>query len=300
MNGENARQFLSPDTVAKLSSMELKARLVVEGFLTGLHKSPYHGFSVEFTEHRPYIPGEDIRHIDWKVYGKTGKYYVKQYEEETNVKTYILLDASRSMGYASKNRDSKLRYGALLAASLAYLMHQQRDAVGLTLYDSSVRVSLPPRVSRPYLKEVLRTLEHAVPSGTTGTGAVLHATAENIRRRGLVVIISDLLDDVGQVTDALHHFRFKGHEVIVMHVLDPMERSFDFGEDAQFVDMETGDAVTTQPWHIRKAYRESMNDFIAVLQRQCREMRAEYVLADTATPFDFFLTEYLHKRRRLM
>lgn len=293
------RKYLDPDVVARLANMELVARLVVEGFITGLHKSPFHGFSVEFAEHRQYMPGDEIRHIDWKIYGKTDRYYIKQYEEETNLKSYLILDASKSMTFASQGRMTKLDYGCYLAAALAHLMVQQRDAVGLTIFDESVRTYMPPHATKTYLKEILRALETIEPGKGTGTANSLHEIAERIKRRGLVIILSDLFDDPAGVMGAIKHFRHKKNEVIVMQVLDPLERSFAFGRDAVFKDMETDEEITTQPWHIQKAYRAGMQRFLDLYKKQCRENNVDYVLLDTATPFDISLFQYLHKRQRM-
>jgi len=285
--------------VAQLSNMELRARLVVEGFLTGLHKSPYHGFSVEFTEHRQYMPGDDIKHVDWKAYGKTDRYYIKQFEEETNLKTHLILDASASMGFASEGRLTKATYASYVAAALAYLMMQQRDAVGLTIFDEKVRVSLPPRATHPYLRQILTEVENLRPGNKTGTAESLHTVAEQIKRRGLVIILSDLFDDPSRVKTAFKHFRHRGNEVIVMQILDPLERSFAFGGDAVFRDMETLEELMTQPWHIQKAYQQTLREFIEGYQRECRENGIDYVLLDTSTPFDKALFEYLNKRKRI-
>jgi uncharacterized protein (DUF58 family) len=293
-------QFLQPHIVSKLANMELRARLVVEGFITGLHRSPYHGFSVEFAEHRQYMPGDEIRHIDWKIYGRTDRYFIKRYEEETNLKSYILLDTSRSMGYASPGSISKLTYASSLAASLAYLMIKQSDAVGLALFDETVTTYLPPHATRGYLRQILVALHHAQPAGSTATAKALHQVADRIRRRGLVVVISDLLDKQEEVITALKHFRHKKNEVIVMHVLDPLERSFAFGDDAQFRDLETNERMVTLPRHIGRAYREAVSKFVERYKQECREHRADYVLIDTSTPFDVALLQYLAKREKLL
>ncbi len=296
---EEIVQYLRPEVVAQLSSMELRARLVVEGFITGLHRSPYHGFSVEFSEHRQYMPGDEIKHIDWKAYAKTQRYYVKQFEEETNLKAYLILDASRSMGYASPGRISKLEYASYLAAALAYLMMEQRDAVGLVVYADTTKVYHPPRASRPYLSQLLAALERQVPSGSTRTALTLHAVAERIKRRGLVILLSDLFDDPDAVLTALKHFRHRGNEVLVLQVLDPMERSFAFGGDAVFRDLETSEELVTQPWHIQQAYQEAFGRFVARLRTECRENRIDHVILDTHTPFDKALFEYLNTRKRM-
>lgn len=296
---QDSLKYLQPHVVAQLANMELRARLVVEGFITGLHKSPYHGFSVEFTEHRPYMPGDEIKHIDWKAYGKTDRYYIKEFEEETNLKSYIVLDASSSMEYGSPGQLKKIEYASYVAAALGYLMVEQRDAVGLTIYDEHVRSMLPPRAAKLYLQQVLRELENLKTGNKTGTAAALHQVAERIKRRGLVVVLSDLFDNPREVATALKHFRHKGNEVIVMQILDPMERSFAFGTDAVFRDLETKEELLTQPWHIQKAYRESMQEFLEFYKRECRENAIDYVLLDTTTPFDKALFEYLNKRKRI-
>jgi uncharacterized protein (DUF58 family) len=292
-------KYLQPAVVAQLANMELRARLVVEGFITGLHKSPYHGFSVEFIEHRQYMPGDEIKRIDWKAYGKTDRFYIKQFEEETNLKSYLVVDASRSMDYASKGNIKKFEYASYVAAALSYLMIEQRDAVGLTLFDESIRVSLPPRATRSYLKELLKELESARPANKTGTAVALHLIAEQIKRRGLVIVLSDCFDKPESVMTALKHFRHKGNEVVVMQVLDPLERSFAFGSDAIFKDLETQEELMTQPWHIQKAYQQSMQEFLDFYKRQCRDNNIDYVLLDTGTPFDKALFEYLNKRKRM-
>ena len=292
-------KYLQPAVVAQLANMELRARLVVEGFITGLHKSPYHGFSVEFTEHRQYMPGDEIKHIDWKAYGKTDRIYIKQFEEETNLKSYLIVDASRSMDYASKGNLKKFAYASYVAAALSFLMIEQRDAVGLTLFDEGIRVSLPPRATRSYLKEILRELESAQPAKKTGTSASLNLIAEQIKRRGLVIVLSDLFDKPESVMTALKHFRHKGHEVVVMQILDPLERSFAFDGDAIFKDLETQEELLTQPWHIQKAYQQSMQEFLDFYKRQCRDNNIDYVLLDTSTPFDKVLFEYLNKRKSM-
>lgn len=297
--GGDYRKYLQPDVVARLANMELIARLVVEGFITGLHKSPYHGFSVEFAEHRQYMPGDDLKYLDWKILGRTDRYYIKEFEEETNLKAYVILDASRSMAYSSNGRMTKLSYASYIAAALAYLMVQQRDAVGLTVFDENIRTYMPPHATKSYLKQILRQLETLEGSNKTGTAKTLHEIAERIKRRGLVIILSDLFDKPAEVTSALKHFRHKKNEVIVMQVLDPLERSFAFGSDAIFKDMETGEQLTTQPYHIQRAYQQEMRKFIDSYKKECRENNIDYVLLDTATPFHQALLHYLSKRQRM-
>jgi len=295
---QDYRRFLQPETVSKLANMNLVARLVVEGFITGLHKSPYHGFSVEFAEHRQYMPGDDTRHIDWKVYAKTDRYYVKQFEEETNLKSYLLVDASASMGFTS-HKINKLQYATYLAAGLTYLMLKQRDSVGLVTFDQKIRKFLPPRSVNTYLSLILQELQRTKSRSKTNVSKTFHQLAESMHRRGLVIIFSDLLDDPYKVMAGLKHFRHKKHEVIVFHILDPFERNFDFTQDAVFQDMETGEKLATQPWHIRGEYRHLMSEFIDTYKKQCRENRIDYVLMDTSEDFDRALLQYLLKRKRI-
>ncbi len=271
---------------------------MVEGFITGLHKSPYHGFSVEFAEHRPYMPGDEIRTIDWKVYGRTGRYYVKRYEEETNLKAQILLDSSGSMTFGS-GAVTKLEYGSCLAAALAYLMIRQKDATGLTLFDKKIRRHMPPRATMSYLKTLQESLQTNSDHEETDLAPTLHEIAERIKRRGLIILISDLFDDPQKVIAGLKHFRHKRHEVIVFHVLDPQERDFAYGGDVIFEDMETKARMATQPWHIRKSYQDQMRSFIDSYRKECRENNIDYVLLDTRTPFDVALTEYITKRKKM-
>ena len=293
------KKYFQPEVLSKVSTMELRARLVVEGFITGLHHSPYHGFSVDFAEHRQYMPGDEIKRIDWKVLGKTDRYYVKQFEEETNLKSYLLVDASNSMAFRGEGKISKLEYASFLASSLAYLMVKQQDAVGLTIYDEAIRTMLPPHASTVFLVEIFKALSSLQGGNKTNTSISLHNIAEQIKRRGLVIILSDLFDNPKDVLSALKHFRHKKNEVILFHILDPLERSFAFGSDAMFKDMETAEELITQPHHLRKAYQEAMKDFIEKYKRECREYSIDYVLLDTATPFDTALLEYLHKRQRI-
>lgn len=295
---EDYQKFLKPEVVSKLANMELRARLVVEGFITGLHRSPYHGFSVEFAEHRQYMPGDEIKHIDWKVYGKTDRFYVKEFEEETNLKAYILLDASGSMGYSS-NRITKLEYSSYLAAALAYLMLRQRDSVGLVIFDEKIRKFIPPRSVFSYLHVILKELERVKIGALTDLSATFHQLAERIKRRGLIIVLSDLFDEPSKVLAGLKHFRHRKHEVIVFHILDPMERSFAFGDEAVFKDMETGDEIDTQPWHIRRDYQRQVEEFLQTYKRECLQDRIDYVLMDTSEDFYTALFEYLGKRGRM-
>ena len=299
VDSRDYRKYLNPSVISKLNSLELRARLVVEGFMVGLHKSPYHGFSVEFSEHRPYMQGDSLKDIDWKVYGKTERFFIKQYEEETNLKSYILLDTSRSMNYASEGNISKLEYASTLVAGLSYLMFHQQDAVGLSLYSEKINKYLPPKASKAYLQEILKSLSEPQASNKTNTASSLHTIAEKIKRRGLVIIVSDLFDDINSVLTALKHFRYKKNEVIVFQILDPQERNFAFGTDAIFKDMETEDEITTQPYQIQKVYKEAMSEFVGRIKAECLNSNIEYNLIETSMPFDKALFSYIQKRSKL-
>ena len=295
-----ALEYLRPDVVARLSRLDLVARLVVEGFITGLHRSPYHGFSAEFSEYRQYMPGDPSRDIDWKVYAKTDRLYVKQYEEETNLKAYLLIDTSRSMSYGS-GEIGKFRYAACLSAALAYLMLRQRDAVGLVAFDRGVRSTVPPRSVGGHLHTLLKTLENAEPTGDdTDLASTFHELAERIVRRGLVIVFSDLLDDPDRLLAGLKHFRHRKHEIIVFHILDPRERDLAFDREARFIDLESGAQIATEPWHIAPEYRDHMDALTDRFRRECRDSLIDYVLLDTSEPFDTALVRYLAKRKRLM
>ncbi len=300
MPGTDYRKFLSPEVVSKLKGMELKARMVVEGFITGLHKSPYHGFSVEFAEHRQYMPGDSIRDIDWKVYAKSDRYYIKQYEEETNLKAYLLLDCSASMGYSSDAAvQNKFDYARTLAASLAYLMIKQRDAVGLTTFADEILRYIPPRSAGMHLHLLLRQFGGLTTASTTDLALPLHEMAERIKRRGLIIVISDLFDDPERIISGIKHFRHRNHEVIVFQILDPRERDFAFSGEAIFEDMETGERITTMPWQIKRDYVRQFEEVARLIATECRQARVDYHLIDTSTPFDKALYAFLAKRERL-
>jgi uncharacterized protein (DUF58 family) len=284
--------------VARLQNFTLIARTVVEGFISGLHRSPFQGFSVEFSEHREYSPGDDLRYLDWRALGRSDRYFIKRFEEETNLKAHLLLDASASMGYGS-GRVSKLEYACYLAASLAYLMIRQQDSVGLVVFDEKVREFLPPRSSTLHLNLLLRTLEKVSAGGITNVSETFHRLAENIKRRGLIVIVSDLFDEPRAVMRGLRHFRHKKHEVIIFHVLDRAEIDFPFQRLANFIDLETRQRLQVDPRYLRDDYRRQIEDFIADYKRDCSESLVEYVPTHTSVPFDFLLASYLTKRKKL-
>lgn len=297
MNSIDKRKYLDPLIVAKIDNMALRARLVVEGYLIGQHKSPYHGFSVEFAEHRAYGPGDEIRHIDWKLYGKTDRYYVKRYEEETNLRSYILLDTSQSMTYGS-GAITKLEYGSYLSAALTHLMLNQRDAMGLVLFDEKIRKFIPPRAAPSHANIIMGALDKIQSANDTQIRPTLDYMAERIKKRGLVILISDLLDDPGQVLMGLNHFRHNKQEMIVFHLLDRQELEFQFGDRTKFRDLETDETITTEPWHIRSAYQELIEMHQRKYRLGCRNQRIDYVPLFTDQPLDQALNEYLNKRQK--
>jgi len=310
-------KYLNPSALSKLANLELKAKFVVEGFMTGLHKSPYHGFSVEFAEHRQYMPGDDLKHLDWKVYARTNKYFIKQYEEETNLKAYILLDISKSMdfSYSKMNKSSglkslfnkgkksqdnitKLEYGSYVAASLAYLMMLQRDAVSLTTYDTNIRKFIPAKSTKANLKLILKELTDIKSSEATGTADCLNVIADKIKRRGIIIIISDLFDNQEEVMKSLRHFRYDKNEVILFQILDPVEMSFLDSTPVRLIDSETKEEIFSQPIDVKKEYSEIMNNFIQRYKSECMKNNIDYVLLTTDTPFDAALLKYLNKRKK--
>ena len=282
-----------------MKNLSLVARGVVEGFITGLHSSPYKGFSVEFAEHRKYSPGDNTRHLDWRILGRTDRLYIKQYEEETNLRAQILLDTSASMAYGEPPGITKLQYASYLTAVLAYLMMRQQDAVGMTSFDTEVRLDMPARSSPRHFDEMMSHLEAIEPGRTTNLGATLHRLADRFKRRCLIILISDLYDDPEAVDRALHHFRAKRHEVIVFHVLDRAEIEFPFRDTASFIDMETGERIQVDPAYVRDDYRRQLEEFIARYRRICADCQFDYVLTDTSVPFDYMLSRYLERRTRL-
>lgn len=296
---DDYRKYLDPKAVAKLKGIDLKAKMVVEGFITGLHKSPYHGFSVEFAEHRPYRAGDEVKNIDWKVYGRSTRYYVKQYEEETNLRATILIDISASMGFASEGHIPKVEYASYLAASLGYMMIKQRDSVGLALYDKEVRTYLPSKSKPSYLNLILKNLEDIKTTDETHTSVALDKLADQIKRRGLIIIISDLFDDVESISSALKHFRHKQNEVILFQILDPRELDFDFGRSAKFIDLESHEEMVTNSHQLKESYQTAVQDFISKIKNVCYSQKVDYNLVITSDPFDKALREFLSKRAKL-
>jgi uncharacterized protein (DUF58 family) len=289
--------YLHPDVIARAQALGLKARALVEGLRVGDHKSPYRGFSVEFLQHREYVPGDDVKHIDWKSYGRSERYTIKQYEQETNYAAHLLLDGSRSMLYG-EGESNKLEYAKLLAATLAYVIVHQRDAVGLHVFDDGWRQRTPTSGQPGHLQTVLRVLESTEPKSETAIGPLLHDLAGQVRRRGLVFLISDCFDDVGSLLSGLQHLRFAGHEVTVFHVLHPDELRFPFDGLVKFDGLELPRQVRTRPHLIRPAYLWVVERYLAELRRGCEANRCDYVRLDTGRPLTEPLTAYLARRLR--
>lgn len=295
----NHKKLLDPAVVAKLKTLELKAKTVVEGFMVGHHKSPYHGFSVEFSQHRPYMQGDSLKNLDWKVFAKSERYFIKQYEEETNLLSHVIIDTSKSMAYKHDAAITKFEYSKILAASLIYLLLRQQDAVGLALYSEDIKTYLPPKAKSTYFKQLIIEIEKAIPSNLTRTSVSINHIAEKISKRGLVIVISDFLDEVDDILDSLKKFYYKKNEVIVFHILDPIERTFGFNNDSIFIDLETGEKLSTQPIQIQKAYTDSFNDYLSAFKSGCLKYGFDYNLIDTKSSFDLALMSFFKKRTRL-
>jgi uncharacterized protein (DUF58 family) len=292
-------RFLEPAALARIRNLSLAARGVVEGFITGLHSSPYKGFSVEFAEHRKYSPGDNLRHLDWRVLARSNRLYVKEYEEETNLRAHILLDISGSMGYGTPPSITKLQYASYLTAVLAYLMLRQQDAVGLTVFDNEIRLEMPPRSTPRHFDEMMKRLEGIQPGKTTRVAGTLNRLAQRFKRRCLLIVISDLYDELDEFQRALHHFHHRKHEVIVFHVMDKAEVEFTYKELITFVDMETGERLQVDPAYVGDEYRRQVKKFLERSREVCANTGTDYVLTDTSTPYDFMLSRYLVKRARL-
>lgn len=289
-------RFIDPAALARIGNLELIARWVVEGFLSGLHRSPHLGFSTDFAEHRQYMPGDDIRHIDWRVYARTERYFLKEFEADTNTNFMVLLDVSGSMGYGSRGV-TKLEYAKYLAASLAFFSHRQRDRVGFASFADDLVDYVPP--SARHLPQVLHALDRATASGKGGLARALAKVAESQRRRGFMLVLSDLYEGPDQVIGALGPLRDAGHDVIVMHLLDPMERTFDFEDAATFEDVESGARLPVVPSRLRGEYRRLVAAHVDTLQRRLGEHRIDARFVDTSQPLDGLLFDYLLRRERL-
>jgi len=294
VNGD--KNYFDPQVLASISNLYLRARWVVEGIMSGVHRSRAKGFSVEFEEHREYSPGDEIRRIDWKALGKFDRYFIKEYEDETNLRAYLLLDTSGSMDYAS-NGVTKFDYGCTLAASLAYLILKQQDAAGLVTFSNRIESFIPPKAKRDYLTQILHALENRGPGGETNVSRILEEIAGQIKRRGLVILVSDLLDDPEPILKGLRLFRFKGNDVIVFHLLDQAELDLPFDGNILFEDLEQANLkVVADPRAIRKTYQEVVREFVSEMRKQCRDNAIDYQLISTSTPLDQALASYLSWR----
>lgn len=290
-------RFIDPALLAKLGNLQLVAKTVVEGFILGMHRSPYHGFSLDFAEYRQYAPGDDIRTVDWKVYGRTDRFYVKKYEGDTNTQLHIILDGSRSMSFAGDGL-SKLDYARFLAASLAYLAVRQNDATGLAVFDSDVMEAVPPRAQYRHFLSILHLLERLQPGGKSQITESLGHVSRFIRKRSMVVLISDFYQDVASLSRALHYLHHRGNDVILFHVLDPVELELPLEAVRTLEDLETGEHLPYVPGDSRQAYLDLLENHIRELRRECRDIFIDYQLLNTSEPLDRALRSYLVARRR--
>jgi uncharacterized protein (DUF58 family) len=288
-------RYLLPEVIARLRGLDLRARMVVAGVLSGMHRSVYHGQSVEFAEHRPYVPGDDIRRVDWRLFGRKDRFFIKQYEEETNLRCNVLLDASRSMAYGS-GALNKFDYAACLAAALAYLLVRQHDSVGLITFDHEIRRKLPATTGRPQLANVISLLEASQPAGSTNVKVLFHQLAEELRRRSLVVLISDLLAEPEDVLAGLEHICHSGHELVLLHVMDDDEWNFPFVENTLFEGLEEEQRLLADPQSLRASYLDAVRSFCGRVRGVCLKHHADYVPVNTREPLDAVLSGYLSGR----
>lgn len=293
----SAEKYLRPDVISQVKRLDLKARFIVEGFISGLHNSPYQGFSVEFSEHRKYSAGDDLRTIDWGVYAKTDRFYIKKFRAETNLDAYLLVDMSASMDFASPGLMSKMDYAVCLAASLGFLMINQQDSVGLATFDERIRSFIPPRSRKSQLSLILAELTKAAPSGPTGLASAIHQIAARTKKKGLMILFSDLLCDPRPVIDALHHLKFRGHDLIVFQILDRSEAEFTFDGPTRFVDPETGHYVDGDPQALRDGYMAALREFIETYRREVHGVRADFLQVDNSMTFDRALINFLVERQ---
>jgi uncharacterized protein (DUF58 family) len=298
-NAMIASPLLKPETLAGLQGLELRARRIVEGYVAGVHRSPYRGFSNEFAEHREYVAGDDLRYVDWKVYGKSDRFYLKQFEEETNLLCYLLLDTSESMQYKGPQAAlSKFEYAQCAAAALAYLVLHQRDAVGLITFDQEITEFIRPSSTPTQLKQLIRVMEQATAVRKTNTGAIFHDLAERISRRGIVVILSDLFDDVDSMLAGLKHLRHRRHDLIILHILDPAEIDFPFQQVTMFKGLEALGDVVAEPRSLHAAYRREIDAFLKKLRAGCRAQQIDYLTIRTDQPLDGALAAFLSSRKK--
>jgi uncharacterized protein (DUF58 family) len=291
-------KYLKPEVIRQVARLDLRAKFIVEGFLAGLHASPFHGFSVEFSEHRKYVPGDDLKDLDWNIYAKTDKYYLKKFEAETNVTGYLVMDLSASMAYTYRQELTKFEYAICLAAALGYLMIHQQDPVGLVTFDTRIQTCLPPKSKRTQLGTMLAVLANLKPAGQTDVAQCLHQLAAMIRSKSLVMLFSDLLTDPEPVLESLHHLRHRGNDIILFHVLDEAEVHFPFEGIIEFEDVEADQRLTLDARGMKPDYLQSLSEFQDFYRRECARANIDYVPMDTSVSFDRALMEYLLSRRK--
>jgi uncharacterized protein (DUF58 family) len=293
-----AERYLRPEVIRQVARLDLRAKFIVEGFLSGLHASPFHGFSVEFSEHRKYVAGDDLKDLDWNIFAKTDKYYLKKFEAETNLTGYLVMDLSASMAYTYRQELTKFEYAICLAAALGYLMIHQQDPVGLVTFDTRIQTSLPPRSKRTQLATILGLLAGLKPAGATDVAHCLHQLAAMIRSKSLVMLFSDLLTEPQPVLQSLHHLRHRGNEVILFHILDEAEAHFPFDGMIEFEDVEHHDRLTLDARGMRKDYLDALGEFKGLYFNECAKANIDYVPMDTSVSFDKALMGYLLQRRK--
>jgi uncharacterized protein (DUF58 family) len=291
-------KYLRPEVIRQVSRLDLRAKFIVEGFLSGLHASPFHGFSVEFSEHRKYVPGDDLKDLDWNIFAKTDKYYLKKFQAETNLTCYLVMDLSASMAYTFRQELTKFDYAICLAAALGYLMIHQQDPVGLITFDTRIQTSLPPRSKRAQLGTILAVLANLKPAGSTDLANSLHQLAVMIRNKSLIILFSDLMTEPEAVLQSLHHLRHGGHEVILFHILDEAEVHFPFEGVIEFEDVEDHKKLTIDARGMRPDYLQALSDFQNFYRTECAKANIDYVPMDTSVSFDKALMEYLIQRQR--
>lgn len=293
------QEYLNPNIINKLDNLQLKAKCIVEGLMTGLHKSPFHGFSVEFSEHRSYTPGDETKNIDWKLWSKTDKYYIKRFEEETNLSCHIFLDSSYSMSFTSTSL-TKFKYAQMLAAAISYLIINQRDSLGLHVFDSKIRQTIPPKSTKNHLNTILSIMEKIKIGNKTNISKILHLGAEKIKKRGLIILLSDLFDSPENIINALKHFRYYNHEVLVFHILDEQEIELNYNEKTIFEDLETKDQIVTNPWQIKKSYKQEVKKLIKYFDKECSNIDISYNLFLTNQLLHLALYKFLNKRKSFL
>ena len=289
-------QYLKPEVIQQVSRLDLRAKFIVEGFIAGLHKSPFHGFSVEFSEHRKYVPGDDIRGIDWSVYAKTDRYYIKKFQAETNLEAYLLIDCSGSMDFATGKYMRKMDYAICLASALGHMMIRQQDPIGLFAFDEKIRRFLPPKSKRSHLIDMLTVLSRIKPFGQTNLSQTLHEVAARLKKRSLVILISDMLGDQESIIKGLHHLKHGGHDIIIFQIFDHAEANFDFDGQYFFTDPETNQQLKSDSSAVKKAYLNEIQEFIETYKNQCNAIRADFVPVVNSMTFDKALIEYLAQR----